>query len=198
VARCGDSSNTISLGRTGPAKIGCGKVGTNGGSVLAYGMRWDQHGVRCTSQTTELVCTNAEGYGFSLSREGSRLIAAGGLDTPLGRLRASSDVAAKAWNEWRTEHPAVDSPFLKYALDATLALDATGTNDEIRDATTAAKREARRALELHTQIYETWDLHQAYRLMDSLDRLQPQLARLAAAVQGNQYDPPPVWQRSAD
>jgi uncharacterized protein DUF6636 len=38
-------------------------------AVLGYGRAWSGGGLRCTSATTGLMCTNKSGHGFLLSRE---------------------------------------------------------------------------------------------------------------------------------
>jgi len=40
--------------------------------VLAYGRSWSAYGFTCVSATTGVTCSNAQGHGFSLSREAQR------------------------------------------------------------------------------------------------------------------------------
>lgn len=40
---------------------------------LAYGRTWKWRGMRCTSRTPGLTCTNGSGHGFFLSRQSQRI-----------------------------------------------------------------------------------------------------------------------------
>jgi hypothetical protein len=40
---------------------------------LAYGRTWSWHGIRCSSQSRGLTCTNRSGHGYFLSRRSQRV-----------------------------------------------------------------------------------------------------------------------------
>jgi hypothetical protein len=63
------------LDPAGPGRLLChGDTTANPSDpVIAYGTQWRPYGFTCTSQTTGLTCVNAQGHGFSISREAQRV-----------------------------------------------------------------------------------------------------------------------------
>jgi hypothetical protein len=75
-ANCPESwGDAFFIDPTGPGKLMChGDTVTNPSyPVLAYGRTWSVYGFACLSQTTGLTCRNAQGHGFSISREAQKV-----------------------------------------------------------------------------------------------------------------------------
>lgn len=61
----------ISIHPTGPANFVCaGDTTFGGGTVLPYGQFQAGGGMSCTSEPSGMHCSNSDGHGFALSRQG--------------------------------------------------------------------------------------------------------------------------------
>jgi hypothetical protein len=69
-----DFGQGITLHPTGPASFVCaGDTTLGSGPALAYGQFQAGGGMSCTSEPSGMLCSNSEGRGFSLSRQGYQL-----------------------------------------------------------------------------------------------------------------------------
>ncbi|PRC46167.1 hypothetical protein C6A85_91455 [Mycobacterium sp. ITM-2017-0098] len=69
-----DFGQGITLNPTGPATFVCaGDTTLGSGPALAYGQFHAGGGMSCTSEPTGMRCSNSDGHGFALSRQGYTL-----------------------------------------------------------------------------------------------------------------------------
>ncbi|AFM17000.1 hypothetical protein Mycch_2220 [Mycolicibacterium chubuense NBB4] len=65
----------IELQATGPASFVCaGDTAMGGGPALPYGQVQARAGISCGSEPSGMRCSNSEGHGFTLSRQGYTLL----------------------------------------------------------------------------------------------------------------------------
>ena len=69
-----DFGQGITLSSTGPASFVCaGDTALGGGPALAYGQFQAGGGLSCTSEPAGMRCSNSDGHGFTLARQGYTL-----------------------------------------------------------------------------------------------------------------------------